>query len=255
MAKVNGDTFRAHLVSTDDMRLLSRAGVAKWSDRAAKSDDESNARDMAFDATVADADGNGWKLLHGDFRERLLEIEPGTVDLIVTDPPYPAESLPLWSDLSAIAANVLKPQGVLVALTGAIFLPEVVNRLGEHLAWGWLYVQPMPGQQSRIMGRHILQAHKPWLAFSNGAWPSGQVDWHPDLLDPSVRAKDRYRWEQDPDPVKLLIDSLSPEGGVVVDPFTGTGSYGVAALSMGRRFIGVEMDVERFELAAGRLRG
>jgi site-specific DNA-methyltransferase (adenine-specific) len=218
--------------------------------------EETEARQSTFDATVADADGDGWKMLHGDFRERLLEVEPGTVDLVVTDPPYPAEFLPLWSDLSAIAARILKPQGVLVALTGAIFLPEVVNRLGEHLAWGWLYIQPMgTGSQSRIMGRHVLQAHKPWLAFSNGQWPSGSVDWHSDLLDPSVRNKDRYRWEQDPGPAAMLIDSLCPEGGTVVDPFTGTGTYGLVARQMGRRFIGTEMDAERFELAAGRLRG
>jgi site-specific DNA-methyltransferase (adenine-specific) len=105
------------------------------------------------------------------------------------------------------------------------------------------------------MGRHVIQAHKPWLAYSNGAWPSGTTDWHPDLLDPSVRSKDRYRWEQDPGPTKMIINDLSPEDGIVVDPFTGSGSYGEAALAVGRKFIGTEMDAERFEVAAGRLRG
>lgn len=255
MAKVDGDKFRSHLVSTDDMRLLSRAGVAKWSDRAVKIDDESNARDMAFDAATADAAGDGWKMLHGDFRERLMEIEPGSVDLVVTDPPYPAEFLPLWSDLSKIAARILKPQGVLIAMTGKIHLPQVMGKLGEHLAYGWMYAQPLPGASSRILARSILQEWKPWLAYSNGQWPSGSVGWHPDLLDGSSRHKSTYRWEQDPDGARHLIETLSPAGGTVVDPFTGTGAFGVAALAVGRRFVGVELDAERFNGSAKRLVG
>jgi ParB-like chromosome segregation protein Spo0J len=220
-------------------------------EKAAQS--EAKAREAVIDSTVADAAGTEWRLLHGDFRERLLELEPGSVDLIVTDPPYPAEFLSLWSDLSQVAARLLKPQGLLVAMTGNIYLPEVAARLGEHLSYGWTYCQPLPGSNSRIMGRHILQSWKPWFVYSNGQWPSARIDWHPDMLDPSYRAKDRYRWEQDPDPVKLLIDATSDEGGLVLDPFSGTGAYGVAALSMGRRFIGVELDADRFAGAAKRL--
>jgi site-specific DNA-methyltransferase (adenine-specific) len=255
LARIDDTTYIDHISKQDTRQNLSRARLAKWADKQTTNNEETQARKTAYDNTTADAKGTNWKLLHGDFRQRLQEIEPGTVDLIITDPPYPAEFLPLWTDLSQTAARILKPQGILVALTGAIFLPEVMTRLGTHLSWGWLYIQPMPGQQSRIMGRHVIQAHKPWLAYSNGAWPSGTTDWHPDLLDPSVRSKDRYRWEQDPGPTKMLINDLSPEDGIVVDPFTGSGSYGEAALAVGRKFIGTEMDAERFEVAAGRLRG
>jgi DNA modification methylase len=40
---------------------------------------------------------------------------------------------------------------------------------------------------------------------------------------------------------------------VVVDPFTGTGAFGVGVLAVGRRFVGVELDAERFNGAADRL--
>jgi 16S rRNA G966 N2-methylase RsmD len=203
----------------------------------------------------SDAAGTNWRMFHGDFRDRLADLPDGSVDLIITDPPYPAEFMHLWSHLSEQSRRVLKPQGILVALTGAIMLPEVMSKLGEHLQWGWMYVQPLPGANSRIMGRHVLQAYKPWLAYSVGPWPSGSIDWHPDMLDASSRAKDRYRWEQDPNPTKMLIDALSPEGGTVLDPFTGTGSYGIAALQMGRKFIGVESDADRFQKASERLAG
>ena len=221
--------------------------------RRIKTEQEQQARAIVMADVPVDAAGEQWRMYYGDFRERLNELPDGSVDLILTDPPYPAEFMPLWSDLSKHASRVLRPQGVLVALTGAIMLPEVIERLREQLSWGWMYVQPLPGANSRIMARHVLQAWKPWVAFSNGPWPSGLIDWHPDVLDPSTRAKDRYRWEQDPDPAKMLIDALCPPGGTVLDPYTGTGSYGVATLKMGRQFIGVEQDAERFDRAVERL--
>jgi hypothetical protein len=118
-------------------------------------------------------------------------------------------------------------------------------RLGENLNYGWVYALPLPGANSRIMGRHIMQCWKPLLAFSKNAWPSGRIDWHPDMLDPSHRSKDRYRWEQDSSPIAMLIDDLCPQAGTVLDPFAGTGAFGRSALAVGRRFIGVEMDAER----------
>ena len=228
-------------------------GFQKQQVRKRAQADENAARDIELADMPADAAGERWRMLQGDFRERLADIPTGSVDLIVTDPPYPADSLPLWSELAEHAARVLRPQAILVGLTGQIFLPDVLHRLGEHLQYGWCYVQPLPGANSRIMARHVLQSWKPWVAFSNGSWPSGRVDWHPDLLDPSSRAKDAYRWQQDPNPTRMLIHELCPVDGVVLDPFAGTGSYGLAALAEGRRFIGVEMDADRFTTAVERV--
>lgn len=214
---------------------------------------EAEARAITVTMIQADAGGDDWRLLHGDFRERLAELEPGSVDLIVTDPPYPREFIDLWGDLSEVAARILKPQGVLAAMTGKIMLPDVIERLGRHLAYGWVYCQPLPGSNSRIMARHTLQSWKPWVAYSNGPWPSGRIDWHEDVLTASERAKSRYRWEQDPTPAGLLIEMLSSPGALVVDPFTGTGAYGAAAIVRGRRFVGCEVDEPRFTGAAKRL--
>jgi 16S rRNA G966 N2-methylase RsmD len=200
-----------------------------------------------------DASGDGWDLLGGDFAKRADDIVDGSVDLIVTDPPYPEESQELWTDLATEAARLLKPQGVLVAMSGKIHLDQVIARLGEHLAYGWVYCQPLPGASSRILARQTLQTWKPWLAFSNGPWPSGRLDWHPDLLDGVPPAKSRYTWEQSVAPAAQLINWLAPENGLVLDPFAGTGTYGVAALSAGRRFVGIEIDAKRFEQCRARL--
>jgi len=223
--------------------------------RITKQKEEQTARVIIMAEVPSDATGEHWRMYVGDFRDRLAELPNGSVDLIVTDPPYPQEFQHLWSDLAKHASRVLVPQGILVALTGKIQLPQVMTRLGEHLQYGWMYSQPLPGSHSRILARHTLQAWKPWLAYSNGAWPSGRIDWHPDVLNPSTRAKDLYRWQQNPEPARMLIDSLCPPGGTVLDPFTGTGSYGFLAIEMGRKFIGVEADAERFAVAVERVGG
>ena len=57
-------------------------------------------------------------------------------------------------------------------------------------------------------------------------------------------------------PVKLighLIELVTTEGQVVIDPFAGSGSHGVAAMNTGRKFIGFEREPRAFNVAANRL--
>lgn len=50
---------------------------------------------------------------------------------------------------------------------------------------------------------------------------------------------------------RCLRASTTP-GDVVLDPFAGSGTTGVAAVSLGRNFIGIESDLEHYELAQTR---
>lgn len=57
-------------------------------------------------------------------------------------------------------------------------------------------------------------------------------------------------------PVSLLaylIRKVTVEGDLVIDPFMGSGSTGVAAVETGRRFIGIEIDPDHFETARRRI--
>lgn len=57
-------------------------------------------------------------------------------------------------------------------------------------------------------------------------------------------------------PIKLmeyLIKLVTPPGGVVLDPFMGSGSTGVAAKALGFSFIGIEREPEYFEIAKKRI--
>lgn len=55
--------------------------------------------------------------------------------------------------------------------------------------------------------------------------------------------------------MKYLIRLVTPPKGVVLDPFMGSGSTGVAAMKAGFNFYGVELEPEYFEIAKARLKG
>lgn len=54
--------------------------------------------------------------------------------------------------------------------------------------------------------------------------------------------------------MRYLVRMVTPPGGLVLDPFTGSGSTGRAAMLEGMRFVGTELSPEYAELAAGRIR-
>jgi site-specific DNA-methyltransferase (adenine-specific) len=50
-----------------------------------------------------------------------------------------------------------------------------------------------------------------------------------------------------------LVGLATPRGGLVLDPFAGSGSTGIAALLERRRFIGIEREGEYIDIACARL--
>jgi site-specific DNA-methyltransferase (adenine-specific) len=54
--------------------------------------------------------------------------------------------------------------------------------------------------------------------------------------------------------LEQLIRVVCPMDGMVLDPFMGIGSTGVACLTTGRKFIGIELNKSHFDLADRRLR-
>jgi site-specific DNA-methyltransferase (adenine-specific) len=53
--------------------------------------------------------------------------------------------------------------------------------------------------------------------------------------------------------MKYLIRLVTPKGGVVLDPFMGSGSTGKAAVIEGMEFIGIEREEEYYEIAKQRI--
>jgi DNA modification methylase len=53
--------------------------------------------------------------------------------------------------------------------------------------------------------------------------------------------------------MKYLIKLITPPGGTVLDPFTGSGSTGCAAVELGHPFVGCELDPRYVEIARKRI--
>jgi site-specific DNA-methyltransferase (adenine-specific) len=234
-------------VEFDGERIVSWSELTKTA-RAAKAKDAYEERLANFKGETS---GATWEARLGDFRDVLAELPDESVDAIVTDPPYPDEFMPLWSDLSKHAARVLKPRGVVIAYTGQIRLPEVLGRMSEHLVYGWSFCLELPGSQDRFTGANVFQGWKPVLVYLKDKWPPH--DWGTDVLTSPERSKADYEWEQHAAPVAELLERLVPADGLIVDPFLGVGTFGEATIATGRRFLGVELDEGRHKIACERL--
>ena len=55
--------------------------------------------------------------------------------------------------------------------------------------------------------------------------------------------------------MEILIGNSSNENGIVLDPFMGIGSAGIACQNLGRQFIGIEIDDHYYQIAKQRMSG
>lgn len=194
-----------------------------------------------------------WTLEHGDFREVLEELPAGSVDTVITDPPYSREHLPLYSDLAEHAAKWLRPGGLCAVMTGQTHLLEVGGRLGEHLDYHWTLAYLTPGGRSpRLWHRKVNTFWKPVLLFANGAYDGG---WFGDVARSEVNDNDKryHDWGQSESGMADLVKRLTRPGQLVCDPLMGAGTTGVVSLALGRRFVGCDVDPHAVATARHRL--
>ena len=69
----------------------------------------------------------------------------------------------------------------------------------------------------------------------------------------SVDRVDRVHPTQKPVPVMKAVLSFFPDADTILDPFMGSGTTGVAAVQMGRKFIGIEREPKHFDIACKRI--
>jgi site-specific DNA-methyltransferase (adenine-specific) len=191
---------------------------------------------------------------HGDFTTRLEDLEPGSVDAVITDPPYPAEHLPLYGKLSEHAARWLKPGGICAVMSGQIHLPDVIRELATQLTYHWTMAYLTPGGQAvQVFPRRVNTFWKPVLVFRNGEGPA--AEWFGDVAKSDTNDNDKrfHHWGQSESGMADLVKRLTRPGEMVCDPFMGAGTTGVAALALGRSFVGCDVNADHVSDARERL--
>jgi hypothetical protein len=182
---------------------------------------------------------------HGDFRQVLSDMPDASVDLVLTDPLYSREYLPLWRDLAEFAARVLKPGHLLLTYSGQHYLPEILNMLSEHLNYVWMIAVKHRFPDNAFKQR-IKNCWKPVLIFSNGEYqPTSERFWLHDYVERGgsfSTLKRHHPYEQGLEESIYLLQSLTYENDLIVDPFLGSGTTAVAATSLNRRFRGCDVD-------------
>jgi site-specific DNA-methyltransferase (adenine-specific) len=186
-----------------------------------------------------------------------LEVLPtlAGIDAIVTDPPYGvgieyasySDGLDATTEMVKDFVAIASANARVVAFTG-----------GKYETWVALFKELPP--------RWVMVWFK---GAQSTASPIGFNDWEPIFVyGQKVHNNAHDYFYAMPEPMgnyghpcpkpvaysRTLIDRLhKPDGGAVCDPFLGSGTSGVAAVNLGRKFIGIEKDPGYFDIACKRV--
>jgi hypothetical protein len=199
--------------------------------------------------TIGDA-----SLRVGSLTESLVDVPDSTVGLILTDPPYLNGNAPLYADLSLLASRILKDDSVLVAYHGKHHLPDFMNALGQHLDYHWLLslVHGQSGPRTYMHGYHISVRWKALLLYVKKGC-NRRPRYLEDVVKGEGAEKGLHEWQQGLPEAMWLIEKLTDPGELVVDPFLGSGTVAAAAVKLGRRFIGCDVNPGAVAVAQQRL--
>ena len=232
-------------------------------------------------------------LMLGDCLERMKEIESGSVDMILTDPPYGTTACkwdsiiplePMWEQLK----RIIKPNGAIVMTAAQPFTSVLVssNIKGFKYCWQWdkkipsgmSYARFRPMQQTEdicvftvdgektVYNAQMVLRDKP---IKGGGMSKGETTNNQNLKalkktythkNPTtliqfdkIRKGSVHPTQKPVALMEYLIKTYTNESETVLDFTMGSGSTGVAAKSLNREFIGIEMDEGYFNIASERI--
>jgi len=187
-------------------------------------------------------DGGNIVLWRGDCMEILPSMEPGSVDAVVTDPPYGVGFRgQKWDACIPEVATKLPSMFVVVAIITA---PTTMwDYPGPDLVLNWC----RPGSTSRTKSGTFNHWSPVLLYGAKGPNPDT-------IVLPGCGYPGQNIGHPSPKPLRLMEWIIRPmPGEVVCDPFCGSGTTAVACVRTGRRFIGMELDENYFKIAVDRV--
>jgi 16S rRNA G966 N2-methylase RsmD len=194
----------------------------------------------------------GITIYHGDCREILSGI--ASADLVLTDPPYGMNYKPM----RGADGSKRFTEGVIG--DSELFDPSPLMRFGRAVLWGanW-YPQLLPPSGGWIVWDKTPKGRKEGFAASDAelAWTNlrgsvlkfsmqwgGEAHGGEPHFHPTQKPVALMEW---------IIARYSDVGGMILDPYTGSGPVLIAAKNLRRQAIGIEIDERYCEIAAKRL--
>jgi DNA modification methylase len=121
----------------------------------------------------------------------------------------------------------------------------------------WHKTNPMP----RNMNLQFINSTEAWIYFINegttGTFNNNSKALH-DFVETSLTTQNEKKFGKHPTqkPIKILnhfTEILSNENDVICDPFMGSGSTGVSCEILNRKFIGIELNEDYYDIAKNRM--
>jgi site-specific DNA-methyltransferase (adenine-specific) len=224
----------------------------------------------------------GVTLHHADCRELLPAL--GTLDHVITDPPYehhtherggnvrrtdggPELAIIPFASVENIrrevaAKMVAASNGWLLVFTtaeGVTPWRDAIEAAGARYKRACVWIKPDSAPQFNGQGpaagfENVVAA---WCGSGHSRWNGGGrrgVFTH--QVNPPSRIPEGKGGHPTEKPLALmceLVTLFTDPGQTICDPFMGSGSTGVAAVKLGRRFVGIENDCKWFDLACRRI--
>ena len=219
-----------------------------------------------------------------DFADFLGGIKPGSIDLLLTDPPYTisrktgfkslgAKSVPRFAvemdfgewDQSPIDLNELSRlsyRGLRSGGTAIIFydvwklshLAEAMTSAGfkQLRLIEWMKSNPVPLNSKR---NYLTNSREIAVLGVKGSKPTFNSEYDAGVYRyPIPNNGKRFHPTQKPlDMFRELVEKHSNQGDLVVDPFVGSGTTALAAVELGRQFAGCDLEESYVQAASERL--
>jgi len=221
-------------------------------------------------------------LQQGDCLELMKDIPDGSIDLIVTDPPYKITSRGNGGNSGGMFQKkivnkgqvfnnndisikdylgefyrMLKPQSHCYIMTNNKNITEFLMAVKDsdfHFIKNLVWVK-----DNKIMGQSYMSQFEYIIFLRKGHHKKINNCGDSDVLTfPNKKLKDEngktiHDTEKPVGLMKALIGNSSQPDDLVIDPFMGIGSTGVAAADLNRSFIGMELDCDYFKIAEQRI--
>lgn len=192
------------------------------------------------------------KLYCGDAKDILPQLEENSVDLVITDPPYPKEYFHCFTYLGDYCPRVMKVGSSLLTIVGHYQLEDVMSYLKGKLKYRWIInlSQFKYAHIRMLMGIEVTWKPMLWYVKEKCRPYGFTVD---GIEFNSPVNKKLHKWQQSLLWCEHYINILTKENEIVLDPFMGSGTTAEACEKINRKWIGIEIEQKYCDIIIRRL--